>query len=1243
MRNSLILLTLFVLLAATAFGQMTSISGTVMDPSGSVIPNAAVTLTNTDTGAERTATSDSQGRYVIAQVTPGTYNLTAKASGFADLSIHGVVLEVNQPATQAIKFEKVGSTSTTVSVEASAVQLNTVDASLGNVINSSAIIELPSFARNVANLLSFQPGVAYFGGSDDRSGSVNGGRSDQSNITLDGADVNSQSDRAAFNTILRVTPDSVEEFRTTTSNGGADTGRGSGAEITLVTKSGSNAVHGSLYEYRRGNETAANTFFNNRIGVKKPVLLINLFGASAGGPIKKNKAFFFMNYEGRRDASATTVNRNVPTEALKQGIVTFHDAGNNLTSLNAAQLKTQVDPLGIGVNQAALALLQKYPVGNNTLLGDGLNFTGFTFGAPIHNKQDTYTSKLDYKLDSNGKESLFWRGTLQNDHAAGTPQFPGQPPNSTTLANNKGMAAGVTSVLKANLVSSFHYGYTRQGGETTGIRSSDVVTFRNIDPIVGTNTAIKRILPVHTFSEDVAWTHGAHDLRFGGIGRLISNQPVDYSKSFNSATTNASVIKGSGNDLIPTGLSLKSGDVTTYEYATLAVLGIVTSATANYNNTVEGKIIPPGSPISRNFVSKELELYAQDSWRVKSNFTLTYGLRLSIMPPVHEANGQQLSSNIPIGEWLDTRGSLADRGLSDQAAGVITYAPNGRPYYPRHINWQPRLGMAYSPKGTSGLSKFLFGTGKTSIRAGAGMYYDLIGQPLANFIGSNAYGLSTSLSTPPNVYTSAQLPRFVSFTQIPSSANAPLFFQPAPSPSFPVAYPDAFAITSSLDDRLKAPYTINLNFSIGREFGRGWFVQGAYVARLSRHNLIQRDLAMPTNLRDPKSGQTYFDAASAMQTFLDVQGIGALIKKGTLPISVVPNIPFFENFWGKAAARGMTATQVIAQNYLFNDNQGDMTSLLSDIDNGQACNANGLSTFGSSGVVNGVGCNSVLGPYSMWSSQYSALDAWSSNGSGAYHSMQWTVQKRMSSGLTMTLNYTFSKSLDVGSRAESNGSFAGDFMINAWNAQQMRAPSRYDALHQANAYVIYQLPFGRGRRFGSTMNRALDAIVGGWEISGTWRQTSGLATSASNGSRWTTNWELSGYATPNGKVLPAVTNNKNAPAVSGPGAPNLWSDPTSALAGYVITGTFAGQTGSRNTIRGDGFFNIDSGLYKNFTMPWSEKQHLQFRWESYNLTNTVKFDPNSANLSLTSTSKWGQLSSQLGSPRQMQFALRYTF
>ncbi len=1227
-------------LTASLFAQTASLTGSVSDPTGAVIPKAVVTVTNTETGAKRSDTSDSQGRYTIPQLPPGTYNLTAQVVGFNDVTIQRLELLVNTPSTVNVVFDKVGSTSTSVQVEGAAAQLNTVDASLGNVITSNAIVELPSFARNVANLLSFQPGVAFFGippsstgVQDDRNGSVNGGRSDQSNITLDGADVNSQADRAAFTTVLRVTPDSVEEFRTTTTNGGADTGRGSGADITLVTRSGTNNVHGSAYEYRRGTETAANDFFNNRNGVARPALLINLFGASVGGPIKRNKAFFFVNYEGRRDASSTSVNRNVPTESLKQGIVTFHDSTGALQTIGPAQIKGIVDPLGIGVDPAALAVLQKYPVGNNPSYGnsDGLNFIGYTFNAPIHSKQDTYTAKLDYKLDNSGKESLFWRGNLQNDHAAGTPQFPGEAPNTTTLSNNKGMAAGVTSVLRSNLVSTFRYGLTRQGGETTGILSSNYVTFRNIDPIIGTNTALQRTVPVHTFTEDLAWSHNAHDVKFGFSGRLISNTSVNYAKSFSSATTNASVIKGSGNDLVPASIGLSKGDTTSYEYAMDAVLGIVTSATANYNNTTSGTIIPQGAPVTRDFVSREAELYAQDSWRIKSNFTLTYGLRLSIMPPVHEANGQQLSSNIPIGQWMDARGALAAQGLSDQGAGFLSYQPNGRPYYPEHNNWQPRLGMAYSPHGSSGLSKFLFGEGKTSIRAGAGMYYDLIGQPLAGFIASNSYGLSTSLATPPNVYTSSQLPRFVGFNQIPSAPNAPLFFQPAPTPTFPVSYPNAFAIASSLDDRLKAPYTMNLNFSIGREFSHGWFVQGAYVGRLSRHNLVQRDLAMPTNLVDPKSGQSYYQAMTQLATLMDLQHVS---------IANLPKIPFFENFWAKAGGNGLTPTQVVAQDYLYNANQGDFTSVLSDIDNGQSCNANGLSTFGSSGHVSTVGC-SVLGPYSMWSSQYSALNAWSSLGSGAYHAMQWTVSKRLSSSLTMTLNYTLSKSIDIGGRAESVGAYAGDFMINSWNAQQLRGVSRYDALHQANAYFVYQLPFGRGKQFGTSMNRVLDTVVGGWEISGTWRQTSGLPFSVGDGSRWATNWELSSYATPNGNPIPQIVDSHNAQAVSGPPAPNLWSNPSAALAAFQET--MPGQTGSRNTLRGNGFFNIDSGLYKNFTMPWSEKQKLQFRWEAYNVTNTVRFDPNSANLSLTSTAKFGQLTGILGNPRQMQFAMRYTF
>ena len=1216
--------------ATALFAQTTSLTGTVVDPFEAVMPNVAITITNAQTGAQRSTVSDTQGHYTLNELTPGTYKLSAKARGFSEVVIAKIELLVNQPATLVVRFEKVGSASETVTVAAAATTINTVDASLGNAITSNAITELPMALRNVASLLSLQPGVSYFGGSDDRNGAINGGRSDQSTIMLDGANVDEQTDRAAFTSVLRVTPDSVEEFRTTTTNAGADLGRGSGATVILLTKSGTNDFHGSLYEYRRGTETAANSFFNNKAGLPKAPLLINLFGVSVGGPIKKNKAFFFVNYEGRRDASSTGVTRTVPDETLKQGIVNFHTPSGVLTSVGPTQLQSVVDPLAIGIDPAVLNILKQYPVGNDPAIGDGLNTTGYLFIAPQHNKQDTYTAKLDYKIDDAGKHSLFWRGTLQNDHQAGTPQFPGDPPNSATLANNKGMAAGWTGVFRPDLVSSLHYGFTRQGGETTGILAGSPVTFRGIDSIYGTSTGASRIVPTHTASEDLDWNHGSHDFKFGGSALLISNQSVNFSRAYNSATVNASVLNGSGNGLIPSSISVASGDKTTYEYNVAALLGILTSATGNYNYKTDGSVIPTGSPVSRNYVNHEGELYAQDTWKVKSNFTLTYGLRLSIMPPVHEANGQQITTNVSIGTWMDTRGALANQGLSDQGAGFITYLVAGRPYYSEHNDWAPRLAMAYSPKGAGGLSKFLFGSNKTSIRAGAGMYYDIVGQPLANFISGNSFGLSTSLSTPPNVYTETQLPRFTGFYSIPSAPNAPLFLQPAPPAGFPSTYPNSFAITSSLDDQLKAPYTMNLDFSIGRELPGGWFVQGSYVGRLSRHNLVERDLAMPTNLKDPKSGQTYFQAMTQLASLIDFNGVS---------VANLPKIPFFEDMWATAAGNGYTATQAVALDYTTRSNPGDFTNVQNDMDNGQACSTTG-SIYSSAGKLTKLGCG-VLGPYSMWSSQYSALNTWSSLGSGSYHAMQWTVEKRLSSNLIFTLNYTLSKSIDIGSRSEASGAYSTDFMINSWNAQQLRAVSRYDALHQANAYLVYHLPFGRGMRFGTSMNRVLDGFVGGWILTGTWRMTSGLPFSVSDGSRWSTDWELSSFATPNGNPIPSVTSPHNAPAISGPGGPNLWANPAAALAAF--SETMAGQTGSRDSLRGDGFFNIDSGLYKRFNMPYNEHHQIELRWESYNLTNTIKFDPNSANLSLTSTAKFGQLSGQLGAPRVMEFALRYTF
>ncbi|MGA2270540.1 MAG: carboxypeptidase-like regulatory domain-containing protein [Bryobacteraceae bacterium] len=1229
--------------SAALFGQTTSLTGTVTDPSGAVIPGATISIVNAQTGAQRDAVADAQGRYTMQQLTPGTYKLTAKVAGFADVVIAKLELLVNQPATQIIAFEKLGSAITTVEVSAAATQVNTSDASLGNAIGGAAIVELPFFARNVLNLLQFQPGVTATGNStlDERDGAVNGGRADQSNVTLDGVDVNDQNARAAFTSVLRVTLDSVEEFRTTTSNGAANVGRGSGADVAMVTKSGTNEFHGSLYEYRRGTETAANSTFSNRAKVPIAPLLINVFGGSAGAPIKKNKAFIFFNYEGRRDASSSSVTRTVPSETLKQGMVLYHDKTGALHQLTAGDVK-DIDPLGIGIDQAALKALQAFPVGNTSTAGDGLNTTGYLFNAPTHSDQNTYIGRLDYRLDNAGKHSLFLRGNLQNDSQNGTPQFPGQVPNSVTLANNKGLAAGYTAVLKSNLVASTRYGFTRAGGETTGILTSNYEWFRGLDTPFGISTGLARIVPTHTISQDVSWIHGGHDFRFGAIVRLISNQSNSYRHSYSTSTSNPNWIKGNGTDIKPASLNLASSDTTSYLYAMAALLGLQSQGTANYNYKTSGEVYPVGAPVPRDFVNHEGDLYAQDTWKVNRNLTVTAGLRYSLSPAVYEANGQQVSPNMPFADFMNKRGALADQGLSQTGVGLVSFvaanSPGGRSLYPDHNTWSPRVGLAYSPKADSGLAKFLFGgSGKTSIRAGAGMYYDEMGQPMAQTINANAFGLATTLTTPPNVLTSAQLPRYTTFYTVPAA------IVPAAGPSglgapYPTSGSGSFAITSSLDDQLKAPYTINLNFSIGRDFGHGFFVQGAYVGRLSRHTLTDRDMAAYTNLKDPKSGQTFWEGMRQMAVALDYQGVS---------VANLPKIPFFENMWPAAAGHGFTATQVWAKDYLENNVAGDFSDVLNDFDNAANCNP-GSTMFSSSGGVNQAACG-VYGPWMMFNPQFSALAAWSSIGKGDYHAMQWTIRKDFG-GLTLLFNYTWSKSIDLGSARESdagtgNANFASDadFIQNAWNPSQMRGVSAYDTTQQANGWVVYQLPLGRGKRFGNGMSKVLDALVGGWQISGTYRFTTGFPTSVINGQRWPTNWENDALGTPNGLPRPPVTNNSNAPAAQSgvKGGPNLWSDPASAFASFGET--MAGETGSRNTIRGAGVFNIDTGLGKTFTMPWSEHHKLQIRWESFNMTNSVRFDPNWANIVLTSPSVFGQLARQFGSPRQMQFAGRYTW
>ncbi|MBI2688353.1 MAG: carboxypeptidase regulatory-like domain-containing protein [Acidobacteria bacterium] len=1196
----------------SAFGQTTtSVTGLVTDPTGAVVPNATIELNNLDNGTKRDVTTDASGAYSVAQLQPGNYRMTAKASGFSSAVVSGLRFLVNTPATVNIKLE-VGTISDTVSVSADAVQINTVDASLGNSFGTKPILQLPFEARNVAGLLSLQPGVTFAGsnmGSDYRGGNVNGGKSDQANVTLDGVDVNDQQNRDPFTSVLRVTLDSVQEFRVVTTNANAEQGRSSGAQISLVTRGGTNELHGAAYEYLRNKATNANSFFNNQNGVRLAKLNRNTYGARLGGAIIKNRLFLFGNYEGRKDRREDSVLRTVPTASLREGTVKYIRTDGSIASLSPTDLRTRIDPLGIGPSATALSVLQKYPLPNDSAAGDAINTAGFRFNAPIKLDWKTYIAKLDYVLDSAAKHTAFVRGNLQDDSSTSAPQFPGLPPNNNNIANTKGLATGLTSIFSSTKVNNFRYGITRVGTESTGVSLLPFTTFRTISALNGTDRPFIRKTPVHTIGNDFTWNRGAHDIRVGGVIRLIRNNRQNYANSFPSASTNASWLNASGNDLNAPLTDIRSTARVAYRDAAMAVLGVVSQGNAQYNYNKDGTPLAVGAAVVRQFNAEEYELYGQDTWKVSKAMTVTYGLRWSLMPPIYEANGVQTVARESLSSFFDQRVALASVGAPQSLVRPVEYVlseqPGGRSLYPFHKkNFSPRVAIAYAPQGDSGLSKFLFGgPGKTAIRAGFGMFYDVMGAGLITNADATALGLSTALTNPSAGLTLSTAPRFTGLNNIPPSV-----LLPAPKAGFPQVAPNVFAITNSLDDKLLPPYTINMSFSIGREFKGGWFVQASYVGRLSRRSLTSEDISMPTNLKDATSGTTYFEAATQLAKLINAK----------TPVASVGKIPYWENLYPGLATSTLSATQRVYQD--FNANAPDYTSALYDLD--VACSP---------------GC-SKFGPYAFYNRQFSYLRTLRSIGKGNYNGMQWTVRKRFSSGDQVELNYTWSKSIDLASRPEISTNANGT-IINAFARDQFRAPSDYDTRHQWNANFVYGLPFGKGRALADK-GGLLNAIVGGWQLSGLYRQSTGLPTSVGNGRFWPTNWNITGYATAITPVNAGTTRNAPAPP-GGTGGVNLFPNPAAAIASFDYT--LPGQTGGRNIIRGDGNFNIDFGLGKTFTMPYSEKHSVQFRWEVFNATNSVRFDPFQTSADLGNLGSFGKYTDTLTLPRVMQFALRYDF
>ena len=1221
-----------------SFAQMatTSLRGTIKDPSGALVPGAKITLIDKATGKEISVVADSAGQYNLAQISPAKYDITVTASGFGKQTKSAELL-VNQPATIDFALSVQAST-VTVDVSAIAQTLNTSDASLGNSADNELIQALPSETRNVPDLLSLQPGVLYLpNNGDSRTGAVNGGRSDQGNVTLDGVDDNDQVNGYAFTGVLRETQDSIEEFRVTTANANADAGRSSGAQVSMVTKSGTNKFHGAAYEYYRPPLTAANNWFNKQAQANEGLpntptkVLRNIYGVSFGGPLVKDKFFFFGNYEATRQAEDAQEIRTVALPGYAAGSLTYVDGNNNVQTLSASDV-TALDagcqicnttdyPLGPGPNPNALAYFNSMPLANGTLTGDSYNRGSYSFASPNPVRLNTSIVRFDYT--PNDRHRIFARGQLQKDTTLEPEEFPGQGASSTDKNNSKGIIAGDTWTISPNLINDIRYGYVRQGYSNQGIGVGDFVDFRFMSTTTSESRSSSTSVPVNNIVDNLSWTKGKHSFQFGGNWRLIHQNHVSDSTTWQGASSNPYWL--GGNPPMPAS-GVADGFGNSYEIAFANLVGTIPSLTNSYNyhvdNASSGTLLPDGAFLTRHFKSNEFEWYVQDAWRIKPNLTITAGVRHTILQTPYETSGQQVAPTIDTHAWYLQRESAAQKGQIYEPD--LQFSPTG-PFYGKpgfwpksKNNFAPRLAVAYSPDT------------KTSIRAGAGIYFDHYGEGLVNiFDQEGSFGISSSVTNPAAEFgiegdpNHAPSPRFLGRSILPNINNG----GSPPTQNYPFTAPvDNFAITWGLDNRLKTPYSENFDFSIQRQLPGGFTVEGAYVGRLGRHLLQSLDLAEPVDFVDPQGGGDYYAAGTAITKDVDQ-------NSGDPSASVQP-IPFFENVYSFMANydyQGESATQAIYTNeWAPLRVQWGATTPLSDID------------F----------YDQLYGFYPVpanwqphfWQDQFSSLYALDTVGKSYYNAGQITLRHPMSHGLQLDFNYTLSKSLDFGSDAERNTEFTGQGsisnIINTWKPSLNRSISDFDTKHLITGDWVYLLPFGKGRLVASNDNTLLDTFIGGWQWSGINRWTSGLPFYLYEPG-WDTDWQIESFAVNVGnvKVHKHIDNNGN---------PQYFDNPDAMNAGVVCGGCngggirlpYPGEAGQRNNFRGDGYFNIDSGLAKN----WKIREYgtLKFAWEVYNVTNAVRFDPISIDEGLTDGSL-GIASSLLTAPRRMQFSLRYDF
>ena len=1251
MRKAILAVFAFCALVVPAAAQSNTgrLVGTVSDPSG-VIPGASIVVRDNLSGREKTVVSSDDGSFAIAQLDPGTYSVTITAQGHKTFSAPDVKIDIGREYSLNPTLE-VGNISETVEVTAGTDIVNSSNGELSSTVSPRQILELPINGRNPLSLLNLQPGV------NATSSSINGQRSSSANYTRDGINIQDNFIRTGGFVQDRPTVDDTGEFTVVTQNASADQGGGGSTQVQLFTPRGGADFHGGFWEYNRNSKFAANEFFNNSAGIARPFLNRNQFGAKISGPsvlprfgeggpaVLRGKAFFFAQYERFELRQQASIQRSVLRQEARTGNFTYTDntgATRTVNVLTGAGLTGAIPASAggvLGIDPVIQSrLLNLMPaVGNSTVSNNNLTQL-LLFNQSDNDSRNAFTGRFDvdptdrtsfnfvYKYNDNADQ----RQSDAGGFGVNPFVFQGGPTNFYVATYRTTFGASFVNELRGAYTSSRPFFNNNAlptdfiiGGLPLGL-SSPEASFQ----AQGRNTK------QYTLQDNASYAFGNHSLRFGG---QFEAQRIQSISNFNrtpiyTITTNANPnTPGLPASLFPGGINAtQRGRADALRFLLGGIVGGSTVA-ANFVSPEVGPQL--GAPSVQDYAYEAYGLYVSDQWRVSPRLTLNLGLRYDLFTGLRNTNRVLLEPIIPSGQTAEQ--AIVNPNGSYGLAGTNAGEP-GKLFNADKNNFGPIVSFAYSPQFKNRFLGGLFpGDGRTVIRGGFRVSYinDEYLKSADNAARGNAgldlTGGSTTLNARFNALPPITLPAF----------NQPPFTFAQGRAADPALFNTVFAI----DPNIQLQKNMEYNLGIQREIGFDSVVELRYVGGRSNSlvrgfDLNQFDINAGGFLQDflrarencRLQGATLPGTGDPLQKCTDARYNPAIV--GSQPLPVFALLPFGAFLNNPAVTGSIISGQVagLVQTY----------------------------------VVNGLDQNEGVGINFRRNRNAGPVDLLTNGGRYRYNALQAEIRRRFTQGFSLQANYTFQKIL---SDIETDGQARFDPFLDNANPQLDYARTDYDRTHTINFNAIYELPFGRSKRF-LNQGGIVGGLLGGFQFSSIINVSSGAPISirdlsptlnrAGRSQRQTANSSLTtdqikdlvGIFHQNGRVYfinPAVI----APDGTATGG-NLNTTPAANFPGQVFFRTQPGQTGNlpRTFINGPIYLNWDAGLMKNIQL--GETTRLQLRMEVFNVLNRANFfAPSGANalnvgedsnIFNINSSTFGQITSTYA-PRIMQFAVRFEF